>query len=1041
MSTKQAMAAGFAGISGVLALALPQINDGGEEARRDRVDFGREVRPILEASCYRCHGPDKVKADLRLDLRARALAGAKAGTEKVIVAGDALASELYKRVVSTDEDERMPRDADPLSAQQVATLRAWLDEGAKWPDEFAGTDTKGRDHWAYKKPARPPPPSVANAGWCKNAIDAFVLARLEHEGLAPAPEADRATLLRRLCIDLTGLPPAPDEVDAFVADASAGAYDKVVERLLASPHYGERMARAWLDLARYADTNGYEKDARRTMWRYRDWVIDAFNANMPFDEFTIAQLAGDLKPNATLEDRIATGFERNTMLNEEGGIDAEEFRVDAVIDRVNTTATVWMGTTLACAQCHDHKFDPFTQRDYYSLFAVFNSTAENGRDSPPMIPAPTADQAREQQRTSDELHAVETRVASAGQSLDAEQAAWESATLAALPPPTEWHGLRPEQAKSQRGSTLTTLDDGSVLASGAHPDNDVYELTFEPGRVRATALRLEVLPDASLPKNGPGRSDSGNFVLSTIGARRVEPGIPSTFEDLHLAAATADFEQSDGPFSAAQSLDADANTGWAIHGCDQTQIQAAVFALADAVEFADTSRLHVALRFESKYAGHLLGRLRVSIADDAELARRTIDPNKSSQLPAGVERALRTASGERDTKSAQALREYFRRSVSEQGGALYKELDAARARAKAASDAIPTTLVLEELAAPRETHIFTRGSFLSPGAVVTPNIPALFGNLDASREPPRLAFARWLCSDANPLAARVTVNRLWEHVFGRGLVASPEDFGTRSDPPTHPELLDWLAVEFVEHGWDIKALLREIVSSATYRQASDTSAESLERDPYCALLSRGARFRVEGELVRDIALSASGLLAPKVGGPSVFPPQPAGIWNSAYSSDDWKTDMGEGRYRRGLYTFWKRTAPYATFALFEAPSRELACTRRARTNTPLQALALLDDPAFVEASVALARRMLREAAASDEARAVRGFRICTSREPQKSELDVLLALARDARREFEAAPERAKERAGDGELDPVDVAAWSSVASVLLNLDETVTRH
>jgi cytochrome c553 len=1039
---KHAIALTIAATCGALSLhAVRPLDDA--PPKPGTVDFGRDVKPILEANCYRCHGPDKSRADLRLDLRARALAGAKAGTEKVIVAGDALASELYVRVTSTDDDERMPQGADPLSAQQIATLRAWLDQGANWPDEFAGTDTKGRDHWAYKKPVRPPPPSVANAAWVRNPIDAFVLARLEREGLAPAPEADRATLLRRLCIDLTGLPPSPEEVDAFVADASADAYDKVVERLLASPHYGERMARAWLDLARYADTNGYEKDAKRTMWRYRDWVIDAFNANMPFDRFTVAQIAGDLLPNATLEDRIATGFERNTMLNDEGGIDPEEFRAAAVIDRVNTTATVWMGTTLACAQCHDHKFDPFTQRDYYSLFAVLNGTAENGRDSAPMIPAPTPEQAREEQSTARELHAVEARIESVSASLDVDQARWESATLGALPPPTDWRVLRATEAKSPRGTTLATQGDGSLLAGGATPDTDVYELTFEPGAMRVTALRVEALPDPSLPNNGPGRASNGNFVLSSLTAICTTPGIPSGNETLRFVAASADFEQA--TFGAARVLSGEPNTGWAVDGCDHKLPHAAVFACAEPVEIAADSRLHVELRFDYRFERHVLGRVRISLADDAALAARMTGADKSAHIPTAVENALRIASGARDDKQSQAVREYFRRSVSADGVGLYKALDAARASHKAASDAIPTMLVLEELKTPRETHIFTRGSFLSPGAVVSPNIPALFGNLDASNEPPRLAFARWLCSDANPLAARVTVNRLWEHVFGRGLVAAPEDFGTRSEPPANPELLDWLAVEFAEHGWDIKALLREIVTSATYRQSSDATPASLERDPYGTLLSRGARFRVEGELVRDIALAAAGLLAPKIGGPSAYPPQPAGIWNSAYNSDDWKTDTGEGRYRRGLYTFWKRTAPYATFALFEAPSREFACTRRARTNTPLQALALLDDPAFVEASIALARRMLREAAASDEARVVRGFRICTSREPAEKERDVLVALARDARREFEAAPERAKERAGGAmaadELDPVEVAAWTSVASVLLNLDETLTRH
>jgi hypothetical protein len=746
------------------------------------VDFDRDIRPLL-ARCTSCHGIENQESGLNLQDKAKALSGGDSG--KVIIPGKSAKSRLVIAISGVDPDFAMPpeREGKRLTAEQVGLVRAWIDQGAKWPDPSGAKDGK---HWAYQKPIRHEPPAVKNTSWPKNAIDHFVLARLEHENLHPSAEVDRARLIRRVSLDLIGLPPTVEEVDAFLADTGPDAYEKVVDRLLASPHYGERWARPWLDLARYADTHGYEKDPRRSIWPYRDWVIHALNADMPYDQFTIEQLAGDLLPNPTLEQRIATGFHRNTMINTEGGVDQEEYRVVAVVDRVNTTATVWLGTTLACAQCHSHKYDPFTQKEYYQLFAFFNSNADSSTsESGEMLPLPNP----EQQKALDEINALEAV------------------------------------------------------------------------KVESEALK----------------------------------GVKSQ--------------------------------------------------LADA----------------------------------------------KKKLLAEV----------------------------------------------------PKTLVMRDLPQPRETHVMVRGNFLNLADKVAPGVPAVLHALPINEQPTnRLALARWLVSPENPLTARVVVNRMWEQCFGRGLVETSEDFGTRGAPPSHPDLLDWLATEFIERRWSMKQMHRLIVTSATYQQTAVATAEMLERDPHNRLLARGPRTRLEAETVRDHALTVGGLLSRKIGGPSVMPPQPDGLWNSPYSGEKWQTSAGDDKYRRGLYTFWKRTAPYPSFMSFDAPSREFCVVRRPRTNTPLQALTTLNDPVYVEAAQALAKRMIKEGGQDPASRATRGFRTVMARVPQPVEIERLTAVYQSELDHYRKNAKAAETFIGGSQkdFDTPELAAWTVVANVLLNLDEAMSK-
>ncbi|MSR63865.1 MAG: DUF1553 domain-containing protein [Planctomycetes bacterium] len=847
-------------------------------------------------------------------------------------------------------------------------------------------------HWAYRAPVRAPLPAEAFPGWARNPLDRFVAERLAREGLAPAPEATPEALLRRAALDLTGLPPTPAELDLFRADRAPDAYGRALDRLLASPHYGEHQARAWLDLARYADSRGYEKDERREMWRYRDWVIEAFDRDLAFDQFTLEQLAGDLLPEPTLEQLVATGFQRNTLVNEEGGTDPEEFRVAAVKDRVHTTALAWLGTTLECAQCHDHKYDPFTQLDYYRLFAFFDSTEDSGNSDAPSIPAPTRVFAARAVELEAERAGIERELAPEvlASTVEAWRARWAEAT---------WTVLHPSRFAAREGSRLALLADESVLALGAPPAADVYELATRLGPGTIRALRLEVLTDPSLPEQGPGRSEQRNFVLGRVAL---------TLDGAPLAVVRARADYSQDEYGPAGVLDDDPHSGWAIGGA-LGEGHALVLELAEPLVLTRAAEL--ALELEQHYgAEHLFGRFRLSASAVALPAEELLPSPEIAALLAAPDVAQRERMGRWYAERAPALA-----PRRERRAAIEREL------------VPPQALVMRERAEPRHTFVQLRGNFLAPGAEVTPAVPAILPPLaELGRRATRLDLARWLVSAENPLTARVTVNRFWQRLFGTGLVATDNDFGLRGELPSHPELLDWLALEFQQRGWSVKQLLRLILESATYRQSSRVTAELVARDPANRLLARGPKLRLDAEVLRDVALAASGLLCATVGGPSVFPPQPEGIWQSPYSGDSWPASSACDAHRRGLYTFLKRSAPYPTFQLFDATSREFACSRRERSNTPLQALALLDDPVFVECQRALAARMCAEGGDTDEARVRLGFRLSTAREPAASELAVLLRLL---------ASERA---AADAESTPEH--AWFALACVLLNLDETVTK-
>jgi mono/diheme cytochrome c family protein len=988
------------------------------------VDFARDVMPILAANCHRCHGPENQEGGLRLHRGADAQRGGDSGA--VIVPGQSADSILYQYVAGTGDNVMPPEgDGDRLTEEQVARIAKWIDQGAPWPAEAdVQAKSKGESHWAYQKPARPELPEVSRPDWCRNEIDRFVLSRLDAEGLAPSPDADKARLLRRVSLDLTGLPPTLSEVEAFLADESPDAYEKVVNRLLASPAYGERWARPWLDLARYADTQGYEKDNRRSIWRYRDWVIDAFNRNLPFDQFTIEQLAGDLLPNATLEQRIATGLHRNTMTNTEGGTDNEEFRFEAVVDRVNTTMTIWQGSTFMCCQCHSHKYDPFTQRDYWQLYAFLNSTADaDVDDDAPYVDAPTPEISARIATLQSEIAVLDAALHTETPATQAAFEHWETSQRAAR---AAWKPLA-ATAAAESGNAITPQDDQSLLVTGDAPDKDSYTLSAPLAAGRITALRLEVLPNETLPGNGPGRAENGNFVLHEFRVELVanEGAAPRT---VTISKAVADYEQDERQFLAANLIDGDAKTGWAIGG-GTGKAHEVILTLAEPITPGPETQLRITLE-QQNGDKHVLGRFRVSVGD-------VPDPTAVTSLGAEAHALLEKAAAERTPEEQTQVKELFRRlaphfqSIRDRLATLRREMPKP-----------PTTLVLEELKEPRETFIHVRGAYLTKGEQVQAAPPEVLNPLPEGAPLNRLTLAQWLVSPENPLTARVTVNRIWQQYFGQGIVATSEDFGLQGDAPTHPELLDWLATEFVARGWDLKQLHKLIVTSATYRQDARATAELIERDPSNNLYARGPRNRLEAEMLRDQALAIAGLLSRKMHGPSVMPPQPDGVWQVVYSGDAWVTSEGEDRYRRGIYTFWRRTSPYPSMITFDAPSREFCVDRRNRSNTPLQALTLLNDQVYIEAAKALARRMLAAPDAPLESRLRHGFQLCVAREPTASEIEKLAALHQSELEHFQQDATAAVAMCGGAVegMDSSQLAAMTVVANVLLNLDETVSK-
>jgi hypothetical protein len=858
--------------------------------------------------------------------------------------------------------------------------------------------------------------------------------------------------LRRVSLDLIGLPPTPAETDAFLTDSAPDAYERVVDRLLASPHYGERWARPWLDLARYADSNGYEKDALRTMWKYRDWVIKALNDDMPFDRFTVEQLAGDMLPNATPDQLIASGFHRNTLLNQEGGIDVEEARWETLVDRVNTTATVWLGSTIACAQCHNHKYDPFSQRDYYRLLAFFDNVEYSVFGKPggdhwiqeATIDLPTPEQEKRRAALDAELKTLEARLNDPDEKIDAAYPAWQKAMRET---DSMWTPIAPDKADAD-SATMTIQADRSVLASGKHPGVDRYRIEGPITEGSITGIRLEAIPDESLPKGGPGRDAYGNFVVTGFKAELISSD--SKAMPLAFADATADdwtnSKVSDLIKMTAASRNDDLPPGWAIDATrDPHRLRRqAVFVPEAPFQVAPGTRFRLTLAFNGANVGQALGRFRVSSTTDAT-------PLKAVSIPARVRDFLSVDPTARAPEQEKAVRSEYREQcpelapVRERIAAIKKELQ---------DLGIISALVMKEKQSYERpsTPFRERGAFLSPGERVYAGTPRVLPPMAEDEMPNRLGLARWLVNPANPLTARVTVNRAWEQFFGRGLVETSEDFGTQGAAPSHPDLLDWLATEFVRLHWSQKALHRLIVTSAAYRQDAQATPTLLAKDPNNRLMARGPRFRMEAEMVRDVTLAAAGLLSEKIGGPSVFPDQPDGIWDNPYSDEKWVTSKGDDRYRRGLYTFVRRTSPYPSFMTFDATSREVCTVRRVRTNTPLQALTLLNDDVSMEAARALVNRVEHElpstgpanSTATNRAKAALAFRFCTARRPNEHEIDLIVQSFERNRRHYRGRPADAAKVLAVTEADRdahlSDRAAWTVVANSLLNLDETVTK-
>jgi len=1170
-------------------------------ASSDAPDFTREVRPILSRHCFKCHGPDDAtrKSNLRLDLRDAATQPAKSGVI-ALVPGKPAESELVNRIFTTDEDDLMPPPSTKtqLTAAEKDTLKRWVAAGAEY-----------KQHWAFLPPTQRTLPAVNNPSWPLNSIDNFVLARLEKEELSPSARADRYTLARRVYFDLIGLPPTPEEADAFVNDRSADAYEKLVDGLLSSPHYGERWGRRWMDLARYADSNGYEKDRQRSIWPWRDWVINALNADMPFDQFTIEQLAGDMLPEAKIDQIIATGFHRNTMLNEEGGIDPLEFRFHAMTDRVATTGVTWLGLTVGCAQCHTHKYDPIPHREYYQMMAFLNNADEPDLD----LPKPDS--------------AMQRRI-------NLEKAA---KLLADLPNqfPVEtnvWQTPRPVSVEVASGEKPKLPDDGSVLLVGSSPEKDTYTLVLDTELADVNMLRLEALTDDALPKKGPGRTQDGKFVLTEITVTAAPKNSPEQARPVKLISAVADMESKDFPVAGA--IDGKADTGWGVDagGKKPSAPHSATFTFDQPVSFAGGNRFVVKL--DQQYGGqHTIGRPRLSFGAPVpdrrplEVRRRevleeqftkwltrerartvqwtplrpheaksnmpllTVQPDDSVFASGDITKSdtyelkLRTdlrgitairlealpddrlprhgpgmayyegpkgdffmgefqlsANGQ-PVKFANATESYgknnfgssasaslavdgdpqtgwstagregerheavfvlaeplatagelqlkmmfgrhyacslgrFRisvtthpggaqaRDLTEEAGLLLQIPDAqltsgqrqtlreqfllatpelASARKEIEQLHKPpmhlTTLVMRERPPenPRQTFIHKRGEFLQPTDPVGPGVISAVTPFPSDLPHNRLGFARWLVSTNNPLTARVTVNRQWQAFFGRGLVRTTEDFGFQGEAPSHPELLDWLAVEFMKQGWSLKKLHKLMVMSATYQQSSRATPALLAKDAENRLLARGPRSRLDAEIIRDAALRASGLLSDKLGGPSVYPPQPAGVTEVAYGSPAWPTSEGGDRYRRSVYTFVKRTAPFAMFNTFDAPTGESCVARRDVSNTPLQALTLLNDVFFVEVSQAMGNRLAsREGPV--EARIRDAFRRCLTRPPTDEEVAVLTKFLEVQKQRFISHDLDAKAIAGEGPGDVVQRAVWTVLARAILNLDETITK-
>jgi len=992
------------------------------------VDFGREVKPILAERCIGCHGPDKAEGGLNLTDRKTVVAELDSGATAA-VAGRPDKSEILRRVTSEDPSERMPPEGKPLKPAEVALLRRWINEGAEF-----------QSHWAYRPLAGGPAPAVKQKAFVRSPIDAYILARLEARGIAPSPEAEPSVLAKRLHFDLLGLLPTPAEVDRFVAAYRRSpdkAYEALVDKLLASPHFGERWGRHWLDMARYADSDGYEKDrARPDAYVYRDWVINALNDDVPFDRFTIEQLAGDLLPAPTPNQQIATAFNRQTLTNEEGGVDQEEYRVNAVFDRTDTLGAVWLGLTVGCAKCHNHKYDAISQREYYQLFAFFNEADEVAK----RVPVKAVDLDKLQEKVGPLNAALEARK----RELAPLQQKWEEEQRAEIElkpsTPLKVEPLTAVDVRSTSGARLTADKDGLyrvALAEGqkAPPATDTYVVTTEAGVKALTGFRIDAFPNAEQSTKGVGRSKDGTLVITNVRAEVVDAA-GKVLREIKLQRPAGDTEQPSFKAADAVTGTADKKKGWSPAGKvdEYHYLDVRTFGPLD---FAAGERLRVTI--DQLYGeAKTLARFRVrALTGDA----------KDLHLPAEIIAGLKMYPEKRVAALREKLFDFYA-SQDEQVRDLQQRIEATYQEFK--TQLMPVRMVATSLRK-RKTHRFDRGDFLSPAEEVRTGLlnvlpPALAEPENASQKLSRLELARWLVGKQNPLTPRVVANQIWARLFGAGIVRSANDFGVRGDQPSHPELLDYLATHYRDDlNWSTKKFLKSILMSSTYRQSSTHRPELVEVDPLNTLLARQNRLRVEGEVVRDLALGAAGLLSAKIGGPSVFPPMPGDLAKLSYANNfSWADSKGEDRYRRGMYTFFKRTIPHPTLMTFDCPDANVTCVNRTVSNTPLQALALLNNESFVEASQALAKRLLELDDMNDAARLDRAMRICLARPAEADEIDRLDNLLDKARQYYKGNPEGAEELVGRFAIPSIpnhETAAWTATVRVLLNLDEFITRE
>lgn len=1007
------------------------------------ISYSLDIQPILSRNCFACHGPDAHdrKAKLRLDNLSGATS--KRDGSAAIVPGDSDRSQLWQRINHSDIAERMPpeKTGKTLTKKEKQLLQQWIKEGA----DYAG-------HWAFTKPASPALPKLKHDGWIRSDLDRFVLEKLTENKLKPSPEADRTTMLRRLSLDLIGLPPTPEEIDAFLADKSPEAYRKQVDRLLNSKHYGERWGRVWLDAARYADTDGYEKDKRRTVWFYRDWVINAFNRDLPYNRFIIEQVAGDLLPKARQDQIVATGFLRNSMLNEEGGIDPEQFRMEAMFDRMDALGKSILGLTIQCSQCHSHKYDPLTHTEYYRLFAFLN----NDHEAVPVVyPAKELKQVKSLRR---KMRAIEAglkkqhpdwreRIEEWGAAVRAEDERWQWLDIVNI-------GNHAQRYEKQ--------SDGSLLAAGYSPPRLTGTFAHTNKLEDITALRIELMTDPNLPGYGPGRAYNGLFALSELRVNIATQTAPKKKTKVVLAEAMSDFDQPQaklegrfvngdkdkrvtGPVKFA--IDGDNNTAW---GNDRgpgrrNSDTVAIFKFKQPVGSKDGNVLYIDLsqvhggKSGNDFVAQNMGRFRISVMTGAMPAK--------TPIPTNIRALLARPAKQRSATQWNALFSHWRTTNP--------DFAAANQKIEALWKQWPqgtTAYAFQAREEGRTTSLLSRGDWLKPGDEVEAGVPAFLHQLPADAPPNRLTLANWLASEESPTTARAFVNRIWQAYFGRGIVTTPEDFGVQGDPPSHPALLDWLSVEFMKSGWSIKQLHRLIVSSATYRQSSRVTPKLLAKDPYNRLLSRGPRFRIDAELVRDVTLAASGLLNRKMGGPSVMTPAPIFLFKAPASYGDfpWENEAGPDKYRRAVYTYRRRSTPYPALSVFDAPPGDFSCVSRQRSNTPLQALTTLNEPLFMEAAQALALKTLREGGRSSEAQMRYAFRRCVGRRPDAVEFKALLNLLYSQNRRFAKDPETAgKLASADPENLPElpksatlgNLAAWTAVSRVLLNMDETITKE